>query len=219
MKLLSLLPLIFLFPLTSFSQVLGKDFEPGIYLSVDDFRENSPLRTDQVVNKDDDLFALLKAGEEVKIHHRDSTFKITTQNIWGYADGKSVFITKAFMQPKFAWRGFEVTSRNFTKIDVLGKISLIYYMKTTESEILGANRSRNNNKPRLMEFILNVENGEVKKLTKDHLREVMSHDEEFLFRLNNLYDSDFKKKKGVVYALISDYNKKYSVFQKDKNLN
>jgi len=212
MKPLRLLALLLFLNQYAYLQVSGTDFKPGIYLSVADFRENSPLRSDQVADKRDNLFALLKAGKNATINHRDSIFDISSKSVWGYADGKSVYISKSHL-PQELFQVREFSESKFAEINIIGKISLIYFMRTYQDNFAIIKSKALNSSTKMAEILLDVETGEIKSLSRAHLSTILNDDYEFLARLQKLTTRDFKKNKEKVYELISDYNKKHFVFE------
>jgi hypothetical protein len=179
-------------------------FKPGIYLSFQNFIENNPIppeniQTDRNPKSRDFYFQLFKEGS-VTVSQDDSTFSIKTTDLWGYANDKAVYASRSLFKTFLQAR--EIDEHPFAKITIIGKICLIYYIKTLSKDI--RLQATINAKQRPAEFILNTADGKIYKATNSNLTDLLKDDPELLKEYNETREDQNIK----FYIFLKKYNER-----------
>ena len=140
---------------------------PGIYLTFEDFIHNMPLSPEAIVTDYDieksDFYTLLFMEKKVQYISVDETKEFYPSGIWGYNDGKGIYMNRNIF-PKGFFEPADLSTHQFAFINFLGRLSLVHYIKSfSNNNPYSLNYNRRQAKP--MEFILDTRDGEIYKAT------------------------------------------------------
>jgi hypothetical protein len=83
-------------------------FRPGLYATFDNFIMNEPIDPQyiryHIPHYDRDFYFELMKEKKIKILRRDSIHQVSPRSLWGYSDGKSVFINREELPKSFLER-------------------------------------------------------------------------------------------------------------------
>jgi len=185
----------------------GFEFREGVYLSFDQFKNNSPVPKKNIVskfNRDDSEFLpnILEAKTFSYKDENDSVHKINVADVWGYSSNGNVFIK---------------VEDDFNRIAVLGSISHFLAAITVYNNMMNgpffdpyfgpsplpyATQEMN-------EMILDFQTGRTTDFTQENLESILQRD-------HRLYDEFIALKKSqkrdLMFLYLRKYNEKHPIF-------
>ncbi|WP_156026962.1 hypothetical protein [Sporocytophaga myxococcoides] len=182
-------------------------FKRGIYLTYEDFKNNSPLPLSAVKTDLDSnsvhFFKDLLSHKKIYIYDNGQLRLLKNTEYWGYSDGRRVYCN---------------SYGRFSRLDIIG--SICFFVKISPMLDLNdafyshayTNITRKNmmdpgRKTQADKYIMNFENGEVFLLNKKQLVSLLSKDAELLNDYNK-----YKGKKDVkTFMFIMKYNQKHPI--------
>lgn len=178
----------------------------GLFLSLQDFKDNSPIRARSIVtdfnpNERNFYFNLLKE-KEVQITSPDSDFSIRPSRIWGYFDGKGLFLNRKLF-PLDILNSRDASDHLWAQVIDIGKICLVYYNKNFKSELdlrpgFGGKRNKE------MTFLYNIDDGYFFKAKAKNLEHLIQDDPEVYDEFQNYRGDDEEK----LYIFLRKYNRR-----------
>lgn len=185
-------------------------FTPGLYLSFYNFIENDPILPEDIITnipRQRDFYIQLFRANAIDVALSDSMLHLVPENVWGYSDGRGIFINRRKF-PKGYLAGTDVSENPFAHINIIGTLSLVYYLKTYSSSGLTYNRVMvrgNDARQEAAEFILNTKDGTFHKATLPQLEEMIADDPTLLKEFNA-----YRGKKSIkLYVFLKKYNEKH----------
>jgi hypothetical protein len=179
---------------------------PGIYITFNNFITNSPIDPATIVtNRDhydaDFYFQLFKEGKIEFI--RDSVFNtFDPLAIWGYSDGRSIFINR-WIYPQGFFDKPTLGEHNFDKIQFLGELSLVYFVKLNYGAGYPYGPDSSNSK--IAEYILDARDGKIHKSTLNNLEDLLVNDKELLSE----FQKTAKSRDVKFYLFLKKYNDRH----------
>lgn len=177
-------------------------FNIGLFLSFDDFIKNNAVEFENV---DGDLEKFLEnpmSSHVLSITRNDSTFQCEFADIWGYTDGKSVFLNRKLFKGiilNMVTIEFKVTP--WVKIQVIETLCYVPYFSTRETH----DRYQSKKKTTQSEFILDTRDGKFYDADLKELKLLIKDDPELLAELErSKEDKEFK-----FYSFLKKYNRRH----------
>ena len=203
-------PLLVLWVTSTYSQDFESnaldDAAPGVYLNFENFITNTPIDPETLLTELDPYSAgfYLQLARESMVEYviGNSTAKFNPAEIWGYCDGRSIWVNRnAFPQGFFS--SADVTEHPFAKISFLGELSLIHFVRNNVQANQWSGGKTGMSKP--VEFILDSRDGQIHKATLRNLEQLIAKDQELLdeFRKHKK-DADIK-----LYVFLKKYNQRH----------
>lgn len=179
----------------------GFSFNPGIYLTHADFRNNNPVPSSRIQSmsyqaEDVDFFSMILTN--IFIHYTDSADtlrKVRSNAIWGYSDGRSIFMlpkVRVAIIGAICHLTIFVNNENATFFDSYG--GLVGLVQVQQESIY--------------QFIVDHETGELMLFNKNNLESIIARDEE----LFAAYKVAKGKKKERLYKFMNLYNEKHPIY-------
>jgi hypothetical protein len=211
MKLCLTVPLLFFLTTSAYSQDIESDEHepaaPGVYLSFENFITNTPIDPETLLTDLDPYSAgfYLQLARETTVEYvlRDSTARFNPSRIWGYCDGRSIWVNRSVF-PQGFFSSTDVTEHPFAKISFLGELSLIHFVRNQAPQAnQWSGASKGMSKP--VEFILDSRDGQIHKASLKNLERLIETDLELLdeFRKHKK-DPDIK-----LYVFLKKYNRRH----------
>lgn len=173
----------------------------GIYLNIDDFRNNTPLQLSRI--KSEDGFAnakylfSLKKGDEIVFHDRYGMQKrVSASEIWGYCTGEDIYVNAGI---------------GYSKLEIIGSISYFIADVLVEEPTPTAMMSRGSSsfaaQPRYtyerQAVLLDLSTGIMLESSPRNLEKIITADSS----LHSLYTGlRGKEQQKQVIQVITDYN-------------
>lgn len=182
-------------------------FKRGIYLTYEDFKNNSPLPLSAIKTDLDSnsihFFKDILSHKKIYIYENGQLRWLKNTEYWGYSDGRRVYCN---------------SYGRFARLDIIG--SICFFVKVSPmldfndafyshayTHITRRNMMDPGRKTQADKYIMNFETGEVFLLNKKQLTNLFSKDAELL--------NDYKKFKGKkdvkTFMFIMKYNQKYPI--------
>lgn len=186
---------------------------PGLYPTFQDFIYNQPIPAENIISDADPesrgFYQVLFQEKEVTYRDNDKTITADKKSIWGFNDGTGVFINR-LMFPKDFLELKDLADEQFARVNFLGRLSLVYYVKTVQSQLLNPSRNQRmttqvHTKP--AEFILDTRDGTFYKATLSNLEKLIADDPDLLEEFKN-----HKREKDIkLYIFLKKYNARNSL--------
>lgn len=182
------------------------DFKEGIFVTIEQFKRNSPLGRDFIVtqlNKEDiDFFKQLVHQKEIGFKDKfDSIRILETNNIWGYSQNGAIYLN---------------FNNEFNKLNVIG--SLCHFTATIKVPVsfgppmIGYNygmMNSNANTYELRQFVLDIQTNRIIDFNEKNMEILLSRDEE----LNQKFMKLKKRKRGeAIFPFLRAYNDKHPLY-------
>jgi hypothetical protein len=180
------------------------EFKEGIYLTIDQFRNNDPIPQSAIISPvpKSELNFLTQVLEKKKVTYKDKYGKeqqVPTAIIWGYCRNRSLYLN---------------FNQTFNRLNVIGKLCHF----TSEVVVLSAyqdpmyyNHGMTNSYNELRQFILCMDSNMVKEFSTPSMEEILKGDQE-------LYEQFMKmkrKEKGhSIFIYLRKYNEKHPLYIK-----
>lgn len=178
----------------------------GLFLSLQDFKGNSPIGEQSIVTNLNPgersfYFNLLKE-KEIRIMSPDSNFTVKPSKIWGYFDGKGLFLNRKLF-PVGSINGKDVSDHLWAQVIDIGKICLVYYNKNFRPELdlmpgVGGKKNKE------MTFLYNIHDGFFFKAKAKNLGPLIQNDPEVYAEFQSYKGSDEEK----LYIFLRKYNRR-----------
>lgn len=186
---------------------------PGLYPTFEDFIYNQPVPPESIISDGDPesrgFYQVLFQEKEVTYRDNDKTITTDKRSIWGFNDGTGVFINR-LMFPKDFLELKDLADEQFARVNFLGRLSLVYYVKTVQSQLLnpsGNQRMTTQVHSKPAEFILDTRDGSFHKATLPNLEKLIADDPDLLEEFKN-----HKKEKDIkLYIFLKKYNARNSL--------
>ena len=185
-------------------------FTPGLYLSFYNFIENDPVLPEDIITnipRQRDFYIQLFRANAIDIALSDSMLHLHPEDVWGYSDGRGIFINRSKFPTDFLV-GADVSENPFAQINIMGTLCLVYYLKTHSSSALTGNRvmvRANDVRQSAAKFILNTKDGSFHKATLPQLEEMIADDPALLKEF-----SAYRGKRSIkLYVFLKKYNEKH----------
>jgi hypothetical protein len=192
--------------------------EPGLYLTYQDFLTNHPIPPDQIQTTRDyldrDFYFQLAKERDFSFTDNGVTKTLTISSVWGYCDGKAIFINREFFPNGFL-DGRDVSDEKFARINIFGRLSLVFYFKETPPQLnnygvgtYGVDAGKS--KPK--ELLLDTRDGTFHKANLQTFEKLIADDEELLQEFkNHRKDKDVK-----LYIYLKKFNERHPFFFADR---
>jgi hypothetical protein len=182
-------------------------FKRGIYLTYEDFKNNSPLPLSAIKSNLDTnsvhYFKDLLSQRKIYIYEDGKQRLLRNNEYWGYSDGRRVYCNS---YGRFARLDIIGSICFFVKVSPMLDFNDLYYSHAY-THITRRNLMDPGKKTQADKFIMNFETGEVFLLTKKQLVNLLAKDPELL--------EDYKKFKGKkdvkTFMFILKYNQKHPI--------
>lgn len=189
----------------------GFDFKEGIYLTIQDWKNNDPIPLNRISTKfsisGGDFFKRLlspdwKEGNSKKlfsmkqVRYYDDNNEIqavNTSKIFGYSDGNLVY------------------TENHSIIPIIGSICHYtkYVIKGNRGGVYGIpNNGISYGKVKAKEFIIDFEKNQRLPFKKRHIEEIIKRDQE----LYKDYEKERGNRRQKLYKYLLEYNKKHPIY-------
>jgi hypothetical protein len=189
----------------------------GIYLTADDFVNNTPIRLFQLETNLDSLeinfYYLLFKESKVKYRANNQLASVAPSRVWGYFDGNAVYVNKnlfrehydvpdKILKYSFGLVGeMDLSNYMFTNINFLGTICFIHYL-----QIQGKNSvSLSGPTTRQQKYIFDTRSRTFAMANLKSLKEFIKDDEVIM--------EEFKNTKGnkeiKFHLLLKKYNERH----------
>lgn len=180
------------------------EFKEGIYLTVDQFRNNEPIPQSAIVSpipKTEHNF-LTQVMERKKITYKDETGteqQIPTSSIWGYCRNRILFLN---------------FNQTFNRVNVIGNLCHFtseVVVLSTYQDPLYYNRGMSSSYNELKQFIFCMNSNIVKDFSTPSMEEILKTDPE----LYDQFMSMKRKEKGnSIFTYLRKYNEKHPLYIK-----
>ncbi|GEM_PF-2425380 len=171
------------------------NYKPGIYKSFEEFVNNAPsLPFDYSISEKKRGYGALNMGGSV-VYHRIGISKKKGKEIgtvYGFSDGQFIYLSP--FEPELG------PKTEFSKIKYLAPVS---YYEDRDCNIVNGSRACS-----LSRRLISLTNGEIGRLTKKGLREILSIEPDLLEKFNN--DPDRNKKLFAYYVSFMERQKSKS---------
>jgi hypothetical protein len=175
-------------------------FVPGLYLSFNDFIYNDPVDFEQVEGDLAAFFENPMNAKELIITRRDSVYHVEQSQVWGYTEGKNVFLNRSlFKGVNLNTAGVTMRVEPWVKIYTVGTLCFIYYV-TTITINSGSSQPFNNTSD--SKLILNTRDGSFYDGNLQELKKLISDDHELL--------GEFEKARGDKEVKFFTFLRKYN---------
>jgi hypothetical protein len=174
---------------------------PGLYLSFNDFIYNDPIDFEQVQGDLASFFDNPMNAEELIITRRDSVFHVEQSQVWGYTEGKNVFLNRSlFKGMNINTAGVKMKVDPWVRIHSIGTLCFIYYLTsvTVGNQLPGQSFSNTSDS----KLILNTANGKFHNGNLTELKALISDDPALL--------REFEKARGDKEIKFFTFLRKYN---------
>jgi hypothetical protein len=181
------------------------EFKEGIYLTIDQFKENRPIPISSIVSPipKTELNFLTQVLDKKIVTFKDETGqeqKLETSTVWGYCRNRSVFLN------------FNST---FNRLNVIGSLchftSEVLVMTYQDPTYYG--RGINNSYRELKQFILNTQSNKIVEFTVGSVQEALKNDTELSGQFEKLKK---KEKANSIFIFLRKYNEKHPLYLSSK---
>ena len=184
-------------------------FRDGIYITLEDFKNNNPIPTSQIVSKSnkndrDFLKRVLENSTIQFIDNSGNQQEIKTNTIWGYCSNGAVYINHG---------------TDFNRIVVIG--GLCHFVATIATKVAndpfaygyGYGGFGYNPTPRYVysteQFILDFQSGKIIGFNADNMEILLQRDQALY---NDFKKLKRKQKRDAVFLYLRKYNEKHPIF-------
>lgn len=177
------------------------EFKEGIYLTIDQFKENRPIPISSIVSPipKTELNFLSQVLDKKVVTFKDETGqeqKLETSSIWGYCRNRSVFLN---------------FNNTFNRLNVIGSLchftSEILVMTYQDPTFYG--RGINNSYRELKQFILHTQSNKVVDFTVVSMQDALKNDAELSDQFEKLKK---KEKANSIFIYLRKYNEKHPLY-------
>jgi len=180
-------------------------FKEGIYLTHQDFRKNNPITKEQIKTKLDkeqlDFYFKAASNEKLEYTIGAETYSISTKNIWGLEQNKTLFVN--FNGAFFRVPVFGAISYFAGVVEVTGYYTGVY------DPMFGMGGSRTVKTKELNEFIMNYYDGKVLSFSINELDMMLSKDADVYKQFKSI---SRRKRKKQATRFIRMYNQNHPVY-------
>lgn len=187
-------------------------FRPGLYLSFRDFITNNPVVVESVeleVRKNHQFYYDLLNEDVITIYHGDSAMEVDPRYIWGFADGRSVYVNKMAM-PVNLLEIRDDSKTPWARVNIVGTICLIHYLPYISGKVIhhpGTNFGLSSSRARPSEYLLDTRAGKFYRPTLSNLAELISDDLDLYEELRNNEEDKVVR----FYKILNKYNAKHPI--------
>lgn len=190
-----------------YSDAQRTSFAPGIYLEFEDFLKNEPVVLGMGKQLNHQYYYEMLDDGLIEVHLKDSVYEIDPKDLWGFADGKSVFVNKLVM-PVSAFEFRDDAKMPWARVNIVGKICLIHYIPYMSGKVVrrpsGA-MSVGGTRNRPSEYIMDMRNGRFYRPTLDNLERLIQDDGQLLEEFHNSEEDRVVK----FYSFLKRYNERH----------
>ncbi|HTE34728.1 MAG TPA: hypothetical protein VK666_30330 [Chryseolinea sp.] len=184
----------------------GGQIRQGLFVTFEDFKRNDPVSEESIVTsypRDGNFYYnLLK--EDINIKSTDHSDSIMTSIIWGYFDGKGLYLNvKKF--PSFLLEGKDVSAHSWAQIIEIGKICMIHYNENFNPETGTITPEVGTNGTAL--FLMNSRDGTVHEANAGNFATLIRDDPRVLSAFNN-HNGD---NEGRLNTFLKIYNERHKL--------
>lgn len=172
---------------------------PGLYLSFNDFINNSPMDFDNVETDLEKFINDIKYNKDITIFDGNTSRQIKRDDVWGYSDGNDVYLNRALLSRnlKLGANTFKMQASPWVKIVTIETLSLIGFASSINTAVYSTTAISN--------FILNTRDGLFYDADVKVLKELIADDPELLTELNN----DRGSKQARFFTFLNKYNERH----------
>jgi hypothetical protein len=175
------------------------EFNEGIYLTIDQFKQNSPILKSAIVSpisKDQRDF-LTEVLEQKNFTYKDAAGteqKVETKTVWGYCQNRTIFLN---------------FNNDFNRVIVIG--SLFHFTATIRISMPGIDpiMGINNSYDETRQFILNTETNKVLDFNVKNMESILATDPELYQQFMALKK---RKKPDLIFVYLRKYNEKHPLY-------
>jgi hypothetical protein len=181
------------------------EFKEGVYLSVDDFKNNAPIPPSKIVfnsNKNDKDFLkyVMNKSTFTYIDTAGKEQQLKTDKVWGYSSNGVFYINHG---------------TDFNRVTVIG--SICHFVATVPMRVSNPDPFYYNqpfgDREQYMyiseQLILDLESGKVMAFSVDNMEGLLSRDEALHKEFAELKK---KKKRDMIFVYLRKYNEKHPVY-------
>lgn len=176
------------------------DFKEGVYLTIDQFKQNSPIPKSAFVTgipkSELDFFSQLL--ETKTITYKDSTgkeIKLETNSLWGYSQNRSVYLN---------------FNKEFNRINVIGTVfHFTATIRTVSTYHDPMNYNYGLSQDELRQFMFNTQTNMVSDFNVKNMEILLKDDAELFAKFEALK----KREKGdAIFIYLRKYNEKHPLY-------
>jgi hypothetical protein len=179
----------------------------GLFLTFEDFKKNTPVTEKSIVTSypnDTNFYYDLLSDDKINIQSKTSGSAITTALIWGYFDGKGLYLNvKNF--PSFISEGKDGSAPSWAPVVEIGKICLIHYNENFDLETGTFNPEMGTKQAAL--FLMDTRDGSIHEANAANLADLIQDDPKVLGAFNNYQGDD----EGRLNTFLKIYNERHKL--------
>lgn len=178
------------------------EFREGIYLTLEQFRNNDPILPSAIVSSvpKTELNFLNRVLDRKKLTYKDKTGaqqEIATANVWGFCRNKTLFIN---------------FNQTFNRVNLIG--SLCHFtcevvVLSTYQDPMYYNHGMSSSYNELRQFIFCMDSNIVKDFNAPAMEEILQRDTELYAQFMKMKR---KEKGNSIFTYIRKYNEKYPLY-------
>lgn len=181
------------------------EFKEGIYLTIEQFRNNEPIPPSAIVSSipKTELDFLTQVVEKKKVVYKDRTGaeqEIASASIWGYCRNRTLFIS---------------FNQTFNRVNLIG--SLCHFtcevvVLSTYQDPMYYNHGMSNSYNELRQFIFCMDSNLVKDFNTPAMEEILQNDTELYAQFMKMKR---KEKGNSIFMYLRKYNEKHPLYIKN----
>lgn len=178
------------------------EFTEGIYLTVNQFKQNNPILKSAIVSgfPNSELDFLKQVVQQKNIIFKDSTGKeqkVETSSLWGYCQNRSIYIN---------------FNKEFNKLNVIG--TLCHFTATVVTTLgfhgpMSYGNEFNNTTEELRQFVFATETNKVYDFDVKNMEMLLKNDTDLY---NQFMAIKKRKKPDAIFVYLRKYNEKHPLF-------
>ncbi|MGZ4048922.1 MAG: hypothetical protein ACXVPU_07435 [Bacteroidia bacterium] len=178
------------------------DFKEGIYLSLDQFKQNSPIPKSAFITgipKDElDFFSQLL--EEKTIVYKDTAgkeVKLAPLSVWGYSQNRTIYIN---------------FNKSFNRVNVIGTLfhfTAAVRVVTGYQDPMSYNYGINNTHDEIRQFVFNTQTNMITEFNVKNMELILKDDAELSAQFEALKK---RAKADSIFIYLRKYNEKHPLY-------
>ena len=178
-------------------------FKDGVYMSIEEFRDNCPslMQSDILDKKGRPAQGLWSDNKRLYVMRDDSLRLLPMNDIWGFSERGKVYLVKDGRQKR---------------LQIIGSICHIVLIEEVEDFTNNQNFGRNRFNQRTIirevnqEYIIDLEEGEMRTFDLDNFTEILSRDPEIFQEFDKIKTRRVKQQ--MKFHFLTKYNEKYPTY-------